>query len=69
MLKVLRDEYQGEVHISFGMTTQAEEQEVISFFEETNEAKNRKTPLDFFKWKEIQKFPRYESHKREWTIQ
>lgn len=41
MLKVLRDEYQGEVHISFGMTTQAEEQEVIRFFEETNQAKNR----------------------------
>jgi sialic acid synthase len=41
MLKVLRDEYKGEVHISFGMTTQAEEQEVISFFEETNQAKNR----------------------------
>lgn len=41
MLKVLRDEYKGEVHISFGMTTQAEEQEVIRFFEETNQAKNR----------------------------
>ncbi len=41
MLRVLRDEYQGEVHISFGMTTQAEEQEVIRFFEETNQAKNR----------------------------
>lgn len=41
MLKVLRDEYNGEVHISFGMTTQAEEQEVIRFFEETNQAKNR----------------------------
>lgn len=41
MLKVLRDEYQGEVHISFGMTTQIEEQEVIRFFEATNQAKNR----------------------------
>lgn len=41
MLKVLRDEYKGEVHISFGMTTQAEEQEVIRFFEETDQAKNR----------------------------
>jgi N-acetylneuraminate synthase len=41
MLKVLRDEYQGEVHISFGMTTQSEEQEVVNFFEETNQAKNR----------------------------
>jgi sialic acid synthase len=41
MLKVLRDEYKGEVHISFGMTTHAEEQEVIRFFEETNQAQNR----------------------------
>ena len=41
MLRVLRDEYQGEVHISFGMPTQTEEQEVIRFFEETNQAKNR----------------------------
>jgi N-acetylneuraminate synthase len=41
MLKVLRDEYQGEVQISFGMTTKAEEEEVIKFFEETNQAKNR----------------------------
>jgi len=38
MLKVLRDEYQGEVHISFGMTTQDEEEEIVVFFEETNQA-------------------------------
>ena len=38
MLKVLRDEYQGEVHISFGMTTQDEEEEIVIFFEETNQA-------------------------------
>ena len=38
MLKVLRDEYQGEVHISFGMTTQDEEEEIVAFFEETNQA-------------------------------
>jgi N-acetylneuraminate synthase len=41
MLKVLRDTYQGEVHISFGMTTQAEEEEVVKFFEETGAAKSR----------------------------
>ena len=38
MLKVLRDEYQGEVHISFGMTTQQEEEEIVALFEETNQA-------------------------------
>ena len=37
MLKVLRDEYEGEVHISFGMTTHEEEEEIISFFEKTNQ--------------------------------
>ncbi|OHX65696.1 N-acetylneuraminate synthase family protein [Flammeovirga pacifica] len=41
MLKVLRDEYNGEVHLSFGMTNQAEEKEIISFFEEKNQAKDR----------------------------
>tara|TARA_B110000908_G_scaffold94290_1_gene111751 strand:+ start:28 stop:894 length:867 start_codon:yes stop_codon:yes gene_type:complete len=37
MLKVLRDEYEGEVHISFGMTTKDEEEEIVSLFEETNQ--------------------------------
>jgi len=41
MLKVLRDEYTGEVHISFGMTTKEEEEEIVSFFEENNQAKER----------------------------
>ncbi|WP_210466242.1 N-acetylneuraminate synthase family protein [Rufibacter roseolus] len=41
MLKQLRDDYSGEVHISFGMTTQEEEEEVVNFFEETGVAKNR----------------------------
>ena len=41
MLKILRNEYQGEVHISFGMTTQDEEVKVIELFEETNQAKSR----------------------------
>jgi len=39
MLKVLRDEYQGEVHVSFGMTTQEEEDGIVSFFEKSNQAK------------------------------
>ena len=38
MLKVLRDEYKGDVHISFGMTTKKEEEYVVSFFEETNQS-------------------------------
>lgn len=41
MLRVLRDEYEGNVQISFGMTTKEEEERVIEFFEETNSAKNR----------------------------
>ncbi len=38
MLKVLRDTYSGEVHISFGMTTKMEEEEIVSFFEDSNQA-------------------------------
>lgn len=41
MLQVLRDLYKGEVHISFGMTTKAEEEEVVKFFEKTGQAKSR----------------------------
>jgi len=41
LLKVLRDEYYGEVHLSFGMTTLHEEKKIISFFEATGQAKNR----------------------------
>jgi sialic acid synthase SpsE len=41
LLKVLRDEYKGEIHLSFGMTTQKEEEEIVAFFEETNQAKSR----------------------------
>jgi len=36
MLEVLCKEYTGEIHISFGMTTHQEEQEIISFFEKHN---------------------------------
>lgn len=39
MLKVVRDDYKGEVHISFGMTTKKEEEQIVSFFEENNQAK------------------------------
>lgn len=39
MLGVLADEYQGEVHLSFGMTTQQEEEQIISFFEAKGRAK------------------------------
>tara|TARA_R110001592_G_scaffold363350_1_gene684719 strand:+ start:2983 stop:3855 length:873 start_codon:yes stop_codon:yes gene_type:complete len=41
MLKVLRDEFDGDVHLSFGMTNRDEEKQIIEFFEETNQAKNR----------------------------
>jgi len=41
MLKVLRDDYAGDVHLSFGMTNKDEEKEIVEFFEETNQAKHR----------------------------
>ena len=41
MLKVLRDEYLGEVHVSLGMTTKKEEQNIIEYFEETDQARTR----------------------------
>lgn len=41
MLKVLRDEFEGDVHLSFGMTTQEEETKIVEFFEETDQAKSR----------------------------
>ena len=41
MLQALRDLDKGEVHISFGMTTKAEEEEVVKFFEKTGQAKTR----------------------------
>lgn len=41
LLKELRDNYSGEIHISLGMTTNKEEHSIISFFEETNSAKER----------------------------
>lgn len=40
MLGYLCENYQGEVHLSFGMTTHAEEEEIISFFKARNRAKD-----------------------------
>jgi N-acetylneuraminate synthase len=41
MMTLLRDTYQGEVHVSTGMTTQDEIAELVAFFEETGSAKDR----------------------------
>lgn len=41
LLEVLRDEYDGDVHISFGMTTKAEEKEIVEFFEQKDKAKSK----------------------------
>ncbi|MEJ1338079.1 MAG: N-acetylneuraminate synthase family protein [Candidatus Sedimenticola sp. (ex Thyasira tokunagai)] len=41
MLKVLRDVFQGQVQLSIGMTTKKEVEDIVSFFEETNQAKSR----------------------------
>lgn len=41
MLTILRDDYQGEVHISTGMTTWDEIEAFVQLFEEKNQAKDR----------------------------
>jgi sialic acid synthase len=41
MLKILRDEFQGQVQLSIGMTTKKEVEEIITFFEQTDQAKSR----------------------------
>lgn len=41
MLKILRDEFTGQVQLSIGMTTREEVEEIVSFFEETNQSKSR----------------------------
>ncbi len=41
LLQVLRDHYQGDIHVSTGMTTSTEIDSIIHFFEETNQAKER----------------------------
>ena len=41
MLQLLRDEYTGDIHISSGMTTLDEVEELVKFFEVTDQAKSR----------------------------
>lgn len=40
LLRELRDNYKGEVHLSFGMTTKDEERRIVEFFKEKNRAKD-----------------------------
>jgi N-acetylneuraminate synthase len=40
MLDYLCKEYEGEIHISFGMTTKAEEEQIVRFFEERDRAED-----------------------------
>lgn len=41
MMKLLRDEYAGDVHVSTGMTTLNEIEEIVVFFEKSKQAKSR----------------------------
>lgn len=41
MLGILRDVYKGEIHLSTGMTTKDEIEQVVAFFEEKGQAKDR----------------------------
>ena len=41
MLKVLRDEFKGQIQLSIGMTTKDEVEKIVQFFEEKNQAKSR----------------------------
>ncbi len=41
MLKLLRDQYTGDIHLSTGMTTKDEVEHIVKFFEETGSAKDR----------------------------
>jgi len=41
MLEVLRDEYEGDIHISTGMTTKQEIEDIITFFEDKNQSNHR----------------------------
>lgn len=40
MLQYLCDYFGGEIHVSFGMTTKEEEEEIVSFFEQNGRAKD-----------------------------
>lgn len=41
MLRLLRDDYRGDVHVSTGMTTQDEIVRLVKYFEETDQARQR----------------------------
>ncbi|XPV68858.1 MAG: N-acetylneuraminate synthase family protein [Halarcobacter sp.] len=41
MLRILRDDYKGQVQLSIGMTSRKEVEEIVKFFEQTNQAKSR----------------------------
>ena len=41
MLKVLRDDFEGQVQLSIGMTRKYEVEEIVSFFEKTDQAQSR----------------------------
>ncbi len=40
LLEYLCDNYEGEIHLSFGMTSKAEEEEIVSYFEDKGRAKD-----------------------------
>lgn len=40
LLQYLCDNFGGEIHVSFGMTTKAEEEKIVSFFEQNGRAKD-----------------------------
>ena len=40
MLQYLCDNFDGEIHVSFGMTTKAEEEQIVSFFEQKGRNKD-----------------------------
>ena len=41
MLKILRDEFKGQVQLSIGMTKKDEVEEIVKFFELNDQAKSR----------------------------
>lgn len=40
MLRYLCEHFEGEIHLSFGMTSKEEEEDIVSFFEEMNRTKD-----------------------------
>ena len=41
LLRVLRDDFKGQVHLSIGMSAKKEVEEIVTFFEQTNQAHDR----------------------------